>query len=342
MNFEYPLFLLLYIPFAALLFYIVKRPLPSLRIPSVKPFQAACKTGKFTRSSIPFLLYAIAITALILALARPRKGLEEIKQRAEGIDIMLAIDLSGSMASIDVPQNIDTEGSLRSALKSGNLKNRLETAKQEIKRFIERRPNDRIGLVGFAPLPYNICPPTLDHAWLIANMERLEPGVIGDQTGIAGPVATAVQRLKDSESKRRVLVLFTDGSNNVNAKITPRQAAKLASTFDVIIYTVGIGSPRAFVLQNTFAGEQFIPIEQQFDEKLLQDMASASSGKYYKAADAEGLEKVMSEIDKLEKTTAEQPRMIDYREFAPPLISFSLALLLLAFVLEHSIFIRLP
>ena len=142
-------------------------------------------------------------------------------------------------------------------------------AKEEIIKFIEKRPNDRIGLVGFANLPYSACPPTLDHGWLIQNMNRLEPGVIGDKTGIAGPIASAVQRLKNSDSKRRVIVLFTDGSNNVDARVSPRQAAKLAKEFNIIIYTVGIGSNRAYALQRGFFGTQFTEVQGEFDEKLL-------------------------------------------------------------------------
>jgi Ca-activated chloride channel family protein len=170
----------------------------------------------------------------------------------------------------------------------------------------------------------------------------LKPGIIGDATGIAGPIASAVHRLKDADSKRRVLVLFTDGSNNVNAKISPRQAAKLANQFGVVIYTVGIGSSQAYVLQKTMFGEQFVPIPGQFDEPLLKDIAKLSEGKYYRAADSEGMAKVMDEINKMEKTTKEQPRIIDYRELAPYFITAAIVLVLLAFALENTILLRIP
>jgi Ca-activated chloride channel family protein len=235
-------------------------------------------------------------------LARPRHGLEEIRHRAEGIDIMLAIDLSGSMSAYDIPKNVSTQGELEALMKSGALKNRIAIAKAEIRKFIEARPNDRIGLIGFGPLPYAACPPTLDHAWLLAHLDSLDAGIIGDGTGIAGPIASATQRLKASEAKRRIVVLFTDGSNNVNAKVTPRQAAKLASSFDVIVYTVGIGSPNAAVLRDGFFGRQFVQLQDEFDEPLLRDISSTTGGRYYKASDAEGMAQAMSEIDKLEKT----------------------------------------
>lgn len=343
MTFAYPWLLLLFIPFAFLVIYILKRPRPSIRIPSVRPFlNASAGTGLLRKAGVPFIIYTLAIAMLIFALSRPRKGIEEVKLRSEGIDIVLAIDLSGSMRAIDVPEKINTKDELYAGLKSGTIENRLDTAKKEIAKFIDKRPNDRIGLVGFAPLPYSICPPTLDHAWLIENMKRLQPGIIGENTGIAGPISTAVQRLKDSEAKRRVIVLFTDGSNNVNARITPLQAAKLAANYDIVIYTVGIGSNRAFVIQNVFGSSQLVPLEGEFDEKLLQDMAKVSSGKYYKAADAEGMAKVMNEIDKMEKTSVEQPKIIEYSEFAPGIVTASIFMLLLAFTLENTFFRRLP
>jgi Ca-activated chloride channel family protein len=255
---------------------------------------------------------------------------------------MLAIDLSGSMQAMDVPRKITTPEQLQSAFESGEIKNRLEIAKDEIRRFIKKRPNDRIGLIGFAKLPYNICPPTLDHAWLLAHLDRLQPGIIGDSTGIAGPIASAVHRLEKSDSKRRVLVLFTDGRNNVNARISPRQAAKLAKAMNVIIYTVGIGSDNAYVLQNSYAGPQIFPIRGEFDEPLLNDIAKFSEGKYYKAFDSEGLAKVMDEINKLEKTSVEQPKFVDYKEFAPVLAAFALVLFLLGFVTENTFFLSIP
>lgn len=343
MSFAYPWLLLLFIPFVFLVIYVLKRPRPSIRIPSARPFIAAgTGTGLLRKAGLPFIIYVLAIAMLLFALSRPRKGMEEIKLRAEGIDIILAIDLSGSMRAFDVPEKIGTKDELYAGLKAGTIESRLETAKKEIAKFIEKRPNDRIGLVGFAPLPYSICPPTLDHAWLIEHLKHLQPGIIGENTGIAGPIATATQRLKNSDAKRRVIVLFTDGSNNVNAQITPFQAAKLAATYDIIIYTVGIGSSRAFCIQNVFGSNQLVPMEDQFDEKLMQDMAKVSSGKYYRAADAEGMAKVMDEIDKMEKTSVEQPKIIEYSEFAPGIVTASLALLLLAFTLENTFFRRLP
>ena len=243
MTFAHPWFFLLLIPLALALLAAWRKREPGIRIPSIRPYEMASKHGLRVmnwRKMTLFALWAAGGILCVVALARPQEGLEEIKQRADGIDIIIALDLSGSMEAIDIPSSVSSQAQLNSQLRDGTLKNRLETAKAEIRKFIEARPNDRIGLIVFAQLPYVACPPTLDHAWLIANLERLNPGDIGDATGIAGPLASAVQRLKDSDAKSRVVVLFTDGRNNVSAKVTPRQAAKLADTFNVTVYTVGI------------------------------------------------------------------------------------------------------
>ena len=291
---------------------------------------------------MPFLLYSIGGVMLIVALAGPREGMEEIRRRADGIDIMVALDLSGSMRAIDVPPGIRAERELEVAMASGKVKDRLGTAKEEIAKFIKARPNDRIGLIAFAPLPYVVCPPTLDHAWLIANLDRLESGSIGDATGIAGPVASAVQRLKDSDSKRSIIVLFTDGANNVNAKITPRQAAKLANTFDITLYTVGIGSRNSVMKLDSMFGSSFQRVEGSFDEKLLQEMADTTGGVYYKAADGESMAKAMAQIDQLEKTSVEQNIIVNWKEFYPLFCWLAIAFLLIGFAYEHALRVSVP
>jgi len=344
MTIAYPYAFFLFILLAVLFFFAWRRSLPALKVPFLNPFrEAAGGKGKISfRYRVPLLLYTLGAALLIVALARPRKGLEEIKQRAEGIDIIAVVDLSGSMKSMDVPNSIVSEAQLRNAIKSGELKDRLEVSKNEINRFMSKRPNDRIGLIGFAQLPYNISPLTLDHGWLDAMLKPLRPGIIGDATGIAAPLASAVHRLKDSEAKRKIIVLFTDGSNNVETAITPLQAAKLAKKYDIAIYTVGIGSRLAYALQNTLFGEQLIPIQGEFDDALLKEIAKTSGGRYYKAEDAEGMRKAMDEIDKLEKTSFEQPRIIDYKEFAFDIMTLAAACILLAFLLEHSLLMRVP
>lgn len=342
MSFAYTSVLLLFIPLLLLFFYLRRKPEPAILVSSANPFKNSARSKRPLAFQIPILLYLIATGLLIIALARPQAGSEHVVIRAKGIDIIIAIDLSGSMQAYDIPKNITDENELQDAIRSGKLQNRLETAKKEIKRFIAGRPNDRIGLIGFAEMAYNICPPTLDHAWLIANLARLQPGIIGERTGIASPIASAIHRLEKADSKRRVMVLFTDGSNNIDDRISPRQAAKLAKTGDVVIYTVGIGSDYALYPQRTLSGTMLAPVKAEFDEKLLRDIATASDGKYYRAADAEGLAQVMNEINKMEKTVIEQPKYIDYREFAPEFMLAALTLILLAFLAEHTFWLKYP
>ena len=341
----HPYMLFLLIVLALFLLRAWLKPDPAVAVPSLKPFRmAAAKNGRRInfRKLIPFLCYLLGGIALIVALAGPREGMEQIRRRAEGIDIIIALDLSGSMRAIDVPSGIRTESQLASALATGMVKDRLGTAKAEIAKFVQARPNDRIGLVAFAPLPYMVCPPTLDHPWLLANLTRLESGIIGDQTGIAGPITTAVRRLKDSDSKRRVIVLFTDGVNNVNAKVTPRQAAKLADTFNVTVYTVGIGSNNAVVKQDSFFGSGFAAIKDEFDEQLLKDIADSTGGVYYKADDGDSMRKAMEQIDKLEKTSVQQTVLVNWKEYYPVLCWIAIGFLLLGMLLEKTVLLRVP
>ncbi|MDD5600065.1 MAG: VWA domain-containing protein [Victivallaceae bacterium] len=343
MTFAYPWLLFLYIPLTFIIWYMwSKKAMPALKVASTRPFIEAKKRGNQHSPRLPLLFYAIAAIILVFALARPRVGSEKIIFRAKGIDIILAIDLSGSMYALDIPRDVKTEQQLQNELEEGKIKNRLDVAKEEIRKFVEKRPNDRIGLIGFAQMPYNICPPTLDHGWLLDNLKRLKPGIIGRATGIAGPIAGGVRRLDKSDSKRRVLVLFTDGTNTVEERITPRQAAKLGKTCDVVIYTVGIGSNNALIENNSVFGRGYVPAGDTFDEPLLQDIAKISDGKYYHAYDAQGLAEAMADINKIEKTTVEQPKYIDYKEFAPTLAVFVLILLLLGFLLENSVFLSIP
>ena len=351
MRMEYPWLLLLFIPYAAVLFFGWMRRSPSVRVPGLGPFrQAAGRSGRANlRKLIPFVLYALGGAAVILALTRPREGIEETFRReidpasSEGVDIMIALDLSPSMEWYDSPDNV-SQRQVISQIQEGKLKNRIETAKDEITRFIEARPDDRIGLVVFARLPFVVSPPTVDHKFLLANMERFTTRDVGDGTGIAMPIASSVERLKNSAGKSRVIVLFTDGSNNMDAQITPREAGRLAEKFGIKIYTVGIGSRIAWI--PAFGGALLEPYENEFDEPLLKDLAEITGGRYYHAADARGMAAAMDEINKLEKTKVEQPVeysvIVSWNEFYPYLSLFGLGAILLAFCLGRTFCLRLP
>ena len=340
--FAYPWILSGLLPAAALIIYMFfYKKNSGIVVPQTTMF---APTGKITLTASPFatLCCALALLLLVIALARPRIGNEKLLLRNKGIDMIMVLDLSGSMQAIDIPGNITGEKALERALNSGTYRSRLETAKSELAKFIQARPNDRIGLIGFAEYGYNLSPPTLDHEWLIAALSPLEPGIIGDATGIASPVASAIRRLDKSSAPRRVMVLFTDGKNNVNHRLTPQAAAELAKEKNITIYTVGIGGNNAFMVQEGIFGKRFVRYPGEFDEELLKEMASVTGGKYFLAADEAAMNAVMNEINALEKTNFEQPRYIEYKEFAPALIMIAIALLMLATVIGNTRELSIP
>ena len=337
-EFAYPWALLLLLLLPAWWFFDRRKPRPVLTVASVLPFKAAVRR-KFDWVR---LLYGIGLALLVVALARPRFGDEKVVIRSKGIDIILAIDLSGSMAAIDVPRDITSADTLARKLRSGELAPRIDVAKREIEKFVKERPNDRIGLIGFGPMAYSFVPPTLDHGWLIARLEQLKPGMIGDMTGIAAPLASGIYRLKDSPAPRRVMVLFTDGRNNVDNTVTPQQAAELGKAEKVTVHTVGIGSGNAYVPVEQFGRRVYHPVADGFDEEMLKSIAASSGGQYFHAADARGMRRVMDEINKLETTSFEQPKFVEYRENGPKIALFALVFLLLGWILENTWKIRVP
>ena len=341
MEFAYSWVLLLLLLVPLLFVYeLFWKKRPTLTVPTVRPFTIL---GVKRRPSFKQIAMLLGLVLLIVALARPRYGNEKMLIRAKGIDIVLALDMSGSMEAYDVPPNITNAQSLISALQNKEVDNRIEVAKKEIRRFIERRPNDRIGLIGFADQAYNFAPPTLDHAWLLAHLERFSPGMIGQQTGIASALASGVNRLKKSDAPRRVLVIFTDGRNNVDNRLTPEQAAMLGKEFNVVIHTVGIGSSNAVAMVTDPFGRRFFQrIGDEFDEKLLRSLAEITGGTYFHAADSDGMKQVMNQINQLEKTTIEQPKYIEFKEYGPILALLALSLLLLGFAAECTWNLRLP
>ena len=316
------------------LVYLKKNP--SIVVPSAGIFKRACSKKRSTGAAN--WLYLLALLLLIAALARPRSGDEKLIVRSKGIDIVLALDMSDSMRAIDVPANITSAEALAQAMNSGNLKNRLETAKEEIRKFILARPNDRIGLIGFADLAYSFSPPTLDHRWLLERLKTLEPGQLGSATGIASAISSGTRRLKNSKAPRRVLILFTDGANTVENRLTPEQSANLAKEFNCIIHTVGIGSSNAYI--QTGYGFQKVPAD--FDEKLLSSISKITGGTTFRAADGEGMKKVLNDINALEKTNIEQPKYTEYKEYAPYLALAAALLILAGSLLENTFKLRIP
>ncbi len=344
-SFSHPYLLFLLATVPAVVYYIVKvRKRPSIAVASAEPFGFARRKRSWLAALVwSDWLYLAAFTLVLIALAQPRWGTERFVVRAEGIDIVLALDLSRSMEMYDAPPGVNSRSALLSGVNDGEIKTRIQVAKEALIKFVEARPNDRFGLIGFAQAAYSFAPPTLDHKLIVAYLDSLEPGILRTgSTGIASPIISGVKRLAKSTAPRRVLVLFTDGVNNVKHAATPLEAAELAKAKDVTIYTVGIGSGRGFTVFNDFGGLTIEPVEDTFDEPLLREIAKITGGRYFTASDTDEMTRVMNEINKLEKTSAEQPVIMDYRHFAPDLALAALILVLAGFTLESTTRLRLP
>lgn len=273
----------------------------------------------------------LVLALFIIALAQPRLTKSETKVKASGVDIVVAFDMSGSMAAEDFELH-------------GKRVNRLEMAREVLEKFIRERPNDRIGLVVFASQAYIAAPLTLDHDFLFENLDRLQIGTIDpNQTAIGSALSTAVNRLRDLKAKSKIVILMTDGQNNAG-KIAPLTAAEAAQALDIKVYTIGVGThgmaPMPVYMGGRKVGYQPQPVD--IDEDTLKAIAKRTDGKYYRADNAKRFEQIYAEIDKLEKTEAEIKKYTEYKELFPWLVSFGLALLLVEVTLAQTVFRRLP
>ena len=275
------------------------------------------RTGGF----LPLLRW-FTLAIFIVALAQPRLSKSTTEVKASGIDIACALDLSGSMNTGDYIIN-------------GQQVSRIDIAKPVIQKFIEGRPNDRIGLVVFAAQAFIATPLTLDHEYLLDNIDRLGIGTINsDATAIGDGITTALNRLRDLKSKSKIIVLMTDGGNN-SGKIDPLTAAHAAQALGVKIYTIGLGNRE--IVQQMGLPPGYLP-----DEETLQKIADMTGGKYYRADNAEKFQKIYAEIDKLEKTEAVINKYTEYKELFAWVVAAGLALLLIEIVLGQTAFRRLP
>jgi Ca-activated chloride channel family protein len=275
------------------------------------------RPGRFLPS---LRLFVLAI--FIVALAEPRLSKSTTEVKASGIDIACALDLSGSMNTPDYIVN-------------GRQISRIDMAKPVLKEFIEGRPNDRIGLVVFAAQAFIATPLTLDHDYLLKNIDRLGIGTINsDATAIGDGITTALNRLRELKSKSKIIVLMTDGGNN-SGRIDPITATHAAQALGVKIYTIGLGNRE--IVQQMRLPPGFLP-----DEETLQKIADLTGGKYYRADNAEKFLKIYAEIDRLEKTEATISKYTEFKELFPWLVAGGLALLLIELVLGQTMFRRLP
>lgn len=292
------------------------------------PFLAAVPRQISGRARWRWILPALRLAALVLlvvAAARPQYGTAEARIRGEGIDIALAVDISGSMLAEDFTKP------------SGERTNRLEAVKAVVREFVAGRRGDRIGLVVFAGRPYTQCPLTLDHGWLLQNLDRVQVGMIEDGTAIGSALATAAARLQNSSAKSKIIVLLTDGQNNAG-KVSPTTAAEAIAQLGIRVYTIGAGTKglAPFPARDVFGNRVYRPVPVDIDEATLQAVAERTGGRYFRATDTESLRSIYSEIDRLERTEFEAPRYFAYEEAYPFVILAALALYLTEFALRHT------
>jgi Ca-activated chloride channel homolog len=286
-----------------------------------------------TRSNVGAILLRMRWLALILfiiGLARPQWSEGETTITSSGIDIVVALDLSGSMAAEDFE--------LR-----GQRVNRLVIAKDVLDQFINKRPHDRIGLIAFAGRAYIACPPTLDHGFLKQNVERLELGGIEDGTAIGSALVASLNRLRELESDSKIVILMTDGQNNAG-KVPPLTAAEAAQALGIKVYAIGVGTRGTAPMpqRDVFGRTRYVPMEVDIDEETLTAIASRTGGKYYRAVDASTLQRIYEEIDQLEKTEVEVSQYQRYQELFHWFVLPGLVLLLLEVILSHTVWRKLP
>lgn len=260
------------------------------------------------------------IALLIVALARPQERLTTVERNAEGIDIVMVLDMSTSMRAEDLKPN------------------RFEAAREVAKDFVDKRNSDRIGLVTFAMQSFTVVPPTLDYRLLKDLINDLEMGIIEDGTAIGMGISTAINRLKESQAESKVIILLTDGQNNAG-EIDPVTAADLALTFDIKIYTIGAGTrgTAPYPIQDPIFGRRYQNIEVNIDEEMLTSVAELTGGRYFRATDSEELQSIYEEIDELETTEVEELIYTDYEDLYGVYLAWAFGLLFLSFVMDRTI-----
>jgi Ca-activated chloride channel family protein len=295
---------------------------------------AESKAGNFLTG-----LYFLGLASLIVALARPQGGRTTTQAQASGIDIMMLLDVSGSMLTEDY-------------FLDGQRTNRLAAVTSVTKKFIEARPNDRLGLIAFASRPYLVSPLTLDHDWLLQNVDRVHIGQVEDGTAIGSAIASGLNRLNDPTSKSKVLILLTDGVNNCG-KVAPETAAQAAKALGVRLYAIGAGTngtaPVPIYEPNTetprldpYGKPMYVEVHVEFDEAQLKRVAQVAGGHFYRAVDLESMQAIFSEIDKLEKSTVHYKKTQEFTDFYPWFLTAGLALVSLEMVLGQTLWRRIP
>ena len=322
-------YLLLFIPLTGyVVWYFTKGKgmESSMKVSTVMPFAGNVKSFRNRILHLPFILRIITLSMVIIVLARPQSSDSWEESDVEGIDIMLATDVSTSMLAMDLKPN------------------RIEAAKEVAAQFINGRKNDNIGLTIFAGESFTQCPLTIDHAVMLNMLNSVkcdiaQNRIIEDGTAIGMGIANGVSRLKDSKAKSKVIILLTDGSNN-SGEISPEAAAEIAKEFGVRIYTVGVGTNSETAPYPY--GDQVINVPVEIDETTLKKIAEITNGKYYRATSKESLGEIYSEIDKLERTKLHARQFSAYNEEYQIFALIALLSLLLEVVLRNTVLRKIP
>jgi Ca-activated chloride channel family protein len=327
-RFAYPWCLLALATIPLLVYFRIRREKrePALRFPEIATLSALVPSLWARLAWLPFALRMVALALLVVALARPQKGAAGEEIVSEGVDIMLILDVSSSMLAEDFRPN-----------------NRLHVAKEVVADFIQRRGSDRLGMVVFARQALTKTPLTLDHDILQTQLESVAIGSIPDGTAIGNAIASAVNRIKNSDAKSKLMILLTDGENTAG-EIDPLTASRLAKTFGIKIYTVGVGRGGLvpYPFRDPVYGVVYQNVEIPIDEENLTRIAETTGGRFFRARDAESLKAVYEEIDSLERTEIEQVRYVRYTELAPRFMTAALAFLVLELGLARTRLRRFP
>ncbi|MFA6384608.1 MAG: VWA domain-containing protein [Candidatus Omnitrophota bacterium] len=331
MIFQSPAFLLL-IPAALAAVYLSRRLTrsPGFRFSHVAALQGLKPSWKVLASGQLVYLRLAAGILIILALARPVSPVADAYVEAEGIDIVLAIDSSTSMLAEDF-------------IFAGRRMSRIDVVKDVVREFVKARAHDRIAIVTFAARPYTICPLTLDHGWLLDNLERIRSGMVEDGTAIGSGLASSLNRLKNSKAKSKVVVLLTDGRNNTG-KISPMTAAEAAKALSIRIYAIGAGSrgPVPYPARDMWGNKVYQQVDIDLDEDSLTKISDITGAKYFRATDTESLRRIYAEINNMEKTRIEDKGYQEYNELFPLFLVPGLIFLLIEIVLSNTVLRKLP
>lgn len=328
-NKEYLLLLLLLIPYIIWYFLYRRHSEPTLRMSDTYAYQYAPKSWKIKLINLPMLLRCLTFTLVVIVLARPMTSNSWSRQHVEGIDIMLAMDISTSMLAEDVSPN------------------RMEAAKDVAQEFINSRPNDNIGLTIFAGESFTQCPMTTDHAALLSLLHNVRTdltasGLVEDGTAIGMGLANAVSRLRDAKAKSKIVILLTDGSNNMG-DISPMTAAQIAKTYGIRVYTIGLGTngPARYPI-SVNGSTQYIQANGEIDYQTLKNIALTTNGQFYRASSRQELSQIYKDIDKLEKTKLDGRKYARRYDAYQPFALLALLTLLPEILLRLTVFRRLP